>query len=287
MRQIQQIPLGLWITTTGGQGKKVVDLEHRWAAPLRKTFSEGKPNGTWLFVALKDPVGVPRIVGSFVRTKGQRTLFCPGFENLILPLGNASEADELVVLDHLTLEPPKSKKGRRCWSTHVATVDNKRDDPRGLEQTSLEQEGWMVPWFSLIIPSYNTLEIFPEEIVIPHDAPSSDLPNRAERTLGNYKSPIFLEAAETPLPDNNFFIQLDVWIWQGESPASLDAQTFNYVLRQEDKGSGQTRLASQCDFDLVEGKFWIRVLTTVRSGMADRPWIVRAPSLDQEEALLY
>lgn len=285
IRVVRKTPLGLWITTSRGRGKKELDLEHRWAAPLRKTISEGKPNGTWLYVALDDPTGEPRMLGSFVRTAGNRTLFRPGFDNLILPIDIDANDEAMVVVDHLSLDPRKTKNGKHQWSSHVATLDEKRDDPRGLNQTSPEQAGWMFPWFSLIIPSYESLEVLPREIFIPHEAPSSDLPDRPKRTLGEYKKPIYLKAVEVPPDGSQFFIQFDVWIAQEVKASSLKSQTFNYIAGNEDKRGSQKTLAGQTEFDLIQNEFWIRVMVSIRPGIAERPCILR-PKLEDGEAML-
>ena len=105
IRIIKKTSLGLWISTSKGIGKKKIGLDHLWAAPIRKTFSKGTPNGTWLYATIEDPQGVPRVLGSFVRTIGNRTLFCPGIDIEIAPIGAQNETEERVTIDHVTLDP--------------------------------------------------------------------------------------------------------------------------------------------------------------------------------------
>ena len=284
-RNVKTTPLGLKITTSRGRGKKKIDLDHQWAAPLRKTISEVKPNGTWLYVTLDDLEGMPRMLGSFVRTIADRTLFCPGFNNLILPIGGDATDDTMVVVDHLTLDPRQTKNGIHQWSSHIATLGEKLSGPRGLNQTSPEQAGWMFPWFSLVLPSYESLEVFPKEIFIPHKAPTSDLPLRPKRTLGEYKKPIHLRAPEVPVAGRKFFIQIDVWITQCVKASPLKSQTISYIFSNKDKATDKKTLAGQTEFDLIKDEFWIRMMVSIRSGIAERPCILR-PNLVQGEAIM-
>ncbi|MFQ5580935.1 MAG: hypothetical protein ACE5FZ_10010, partial [Nitrospiria bacterium] len=235
---------------------------------MRKPIAEGKPNGTWRYVTLEVD-GVPKMIGSFVYTAGQRTLFCPGFDCFIAPIENATQVDDVVVVDHITLEPPKFRNGNKVWSSHVATVDQERNNPRGLQQSSREVDGYMFPWFSLIIPGFSLLEDLPKELFIPHQVPSSTLPNGLERTLGKYMTPIVLKTAEPSL-EGSFFIQLDVWISKCQHPGTLQSCTFNYIASVDEETSRENRLTGKNEFALIEGQFWVRILSTLRSGLAER-----------------
>ncbi len=153
-------------TPPGRNGQKTIDLDHRWAAPIRKSFLKGGPPGTWRYTYTNDLAAVPRMLGAFVYTTGNRTLFCPGFETLIVPIDSDGKDGERVEVDHVTLDP---RKANGSWSPHVATLEDGEtredgeDDPRGLTQTSFEENGSMFAWFSLILPNFEVLEALPEK----------------------------------------------------------------------------------------------------------------------------
>ena len=282
IRVLRQTSLGLWITSGRGVGTKTIDLDHRWAAPIREPFRTGRPNGTWLYVAISDPSGVPRIIGAFVRTVGGRTLFCPGVDVEISPVGADDETEERVLVDHLTLDPRKADGG---WSAHVATIDPDNGHPRGINWSMKEQQGSMVPWYSFVIPDFETLDVLPAELTIPFQSPSSDLPNRPRRTLGDYKRPVVFQCAELPAENAQYFVQVDFFFSAGIHPAGLQSGAINFVSDEsqiQDPAPG--RWSGQTDFALVSNQFWIRAMASVRSGVADRPCLLALKS--QSEALL-
>ncbi|NNE83601.1 MAG: hypothetical protein HKN28_06490 [Alphaproteobacteria bacterium] len=270
-------------TPPGNGGQKAIDLDHRWSAPFRKSFLEGGPPGTWRYSYTDDFAGVPRMLGAFVYTTGNRTLFCPGFEVLVMPLGSEAKDGERVEIDHVTLDP---RKPNGSWASHIAIRGCREDGPRGLKQTSSEDDGFMFAWFSILLPDFEVLEGLPQSIILPHDVPSSDLPARSERTLGNYQGPpANIRFAERPV-NEPYYLQFDVWVTdQPEWQQNLSANAMNYVSKKRADQSETKRWKGQTDIDLVVGQCGLRILTSIRPGEVDYPCIL-LPQFSKGEALL-
>lgn len=82
------------------------------------------------------------------------------------------------------------------------------------------------------------------------------------------------------------YLQFDVWVTDKEDwEQTLTATAFNYVL---EKSADQRDIKSweiKTDFDLIKGQCGISILTSIRPGSADYPYIM-LPKLSNGEALL-
>lgn len=276
MRIIKSTPLLLQIETSRGTGSKTLDLEHPWAAPIRRGIREGTPTGTWQYTTIDDLRGTPRILGAFVFTEAKRTLFCPGCEILVSPIEPSDESKELVPVEHLTLDPQRRANKR---SSHVVTQKHGGRGPRNLDYTSPLKDGYMFPWFSIILPDLNVLEVLPQKILLPHEMPNSDLPRRPKPAIGELKSSATAAFASPP-PEGPSYVQFDVWATDQSNWSGLKAQTFSY-----DGQPSQERATGQHDNQLVEDECGIRILAHYRSGEVERPIILR-PRLETGDAEL-
>jgi hypothetical protein len=150
-----------------------------------------------------------------------------------------------------------------------------------------EQDGWMVPWFSFVIPSFECLDVLPKELAIPFVSPSSDLSDRPRRVLGDYKRPIVLQCAEPPPVNGQYYLQLDVWISEGRSPSGLQSKALNLVTEESGQRNGPApnTWAGQNEFALLSNQLWIRTMTSIRLGEAERPCLL-AIRKDRQALLL-
>lgn len=259
-----------------GVGTRSIELGHPLAAPVRRALTDGNLTGAWCYALLDDEAGRPRVIGSFVRTPRSRLLFCPAFH---LSVSDKDNAACLVQLDHLTLDPPENDLR---YQSHVALVDGRR----ALRFNASPESGWMFPWFVLVVPGVQGLEVLPRVLNLPHDCPGADLGRRPQASVGEYQSPPTIGFA-SDRPDGESFIQLDVWVVEGGETTDLSSASFN--LRDvlvANGGEGAPTLTGQTEFGLGGGACTIRILARHVSGRADRPCLLRVRPSSSEAWLL-
>ncbi len=194
--------------------------------------------------------------------------------------GSEEENKKRVHVSHVTLEP---RKEDGSWSTHVATFDESGEGPRGLKQNSHEENGCMFAWFSLILPNYDVLQVLPQKIVLPHEAPMSNQPDWSKRTLGNYKGPpTNIQFATTP--DGPSYFQFDVWASDHCEFENLEVSGMNYLEALPEESDNTKTWKGRTNINLVSGKCGISIIASTKSGHADYPCIL-LPQLSKGSAL--
>lgn len=174
----------------------------------------------------------------------------------------------LTSLEHLTLEPPTS--GGR-YESHVALADG----PRGLNFADQVQPGYMFPWFILAVPDPRQLSPLPRVLRVPFDCASSDLSRRPSAALGEFQSTARVSPPQ-PKTDGSHFLQVEVWVARDVSCKNLASTPLTIVPpRGAPTRVANPLVAGVCEFAMVEGKSWVRVVATYREASADRACLFR------------
>jgi hypothetical protein len=165
---VEQEPLTLGATFPFGSGTLEATPEHPLLTPLRSAIVAGKPPGRWAWLAVQDVfIGVYKLLGSFVHSPGDRLLFFPGAEAVVVP-GEQDERFDEKRIDHLTLDPPDAKGRHR---SHVAVFGIPGKESRGVDYSTKPPEGLLVPWFTLVCDTLAGFEILPRELKVTFPPP--------------------------------------------------------------------------------------------------------------------
>jgi len=147
-----------------------------------------------------------------MHTVKDRVLFFPAARVQIPAQELASQKFAGTVLEHITLDPPTKPSSHR---SHIAVRGIPSDGSRGLSYTTKVPEGWLIPWFSLLLPSLERLDRLPAETIIEFDPPRPDW----ERHFEQMVTETCLGPAAIGLPPAQgaeHFPQFDIWVGRGE-----------------------------------------------------------------------
>lgn len=221
-----QEPLTLVATFPFGSGTLEATPEHPLLTPLRLAIVAGKPPGRWAWFAVQEAfIGVFKLIGSFVHSPGDRLLFFPGAEVLVIP-GKQDERFNEKRIDHLTLDPP-DVKGRH--KSHVAVFGIPGKDSRGINYSTKPPEGLLVPWFTLVSDTLAGFETLPSELRVTFPPPRPDVQSFGQELLGG----IGFQAMPLPTGVGPNFFQLDVWAGRGREWKGLGARPLAWAYKAE------------------------------------------------------
>jgi hypothetical protein len=192
--------------------------DHPLVRAFKASLIRGKPPEDWRLVVVHDRVGEPPIIiGTFVRTLGNRLLY---FSAANLRLGKWIKGEgvgniEGALLDHVTLDPPRSGVRREG---HLTLLEREGRDRHVWRFRTQPRDGWHY-WFSLLAPTIDELPRLPALISLVFSSGRADLRERYPdfAIRGGLSG---MEMPPLPASDNSF-VQLDVWV--GEPDATKEA----------------------------------------------------------------
>ncbi len=220
-------PLRMEMVWSIGEGHLEVGPDHLLAAPFRQAMVAGKPPGRAVFLVCteRDPPS-NRVVGAFVHTPGNRLVFFPGAA-LILAEDDGSGQFVGRQLEHLTLDPPKSKDRH---PTHIVVSGSGKAETHGYGYTTSPPQGYNVPWFSILAPSLQPFPKLPRKLAVVFPALRKDTTKFAYELLRGHGS-AFLEL---PLAKHvNNYLQLDVWAGRGADWEGKKVKPLSWAYKPE------------------------------------------------------
>lgn len=222
---VQQEPLTLVTTFRFGSGTLEVTPEHPLLTPLRLAIIAGKPPGRWTWFAVQDVfIGVYKVIGSFVHSRGGRLLFFPGAEAVVVS-GEQDKRFDGKRIDHMTLDPPDAKGRHR---SHVA-VFGIPEKSRGIDYRTKPPEGLLVPWFTQVCDTLAGFETLPCELKVTFPPPRPDVERFGQDLLGGSG----FQSMPLPSGASPSFFQLDVWAGRGRGWKAQGARPLAWAYKAE------------------------------------------------------
>ena len=166
-----------------GKGELRADESHPLAAPFRHAMSTGKPPDPWTFLLTKDPsTQVSHVLGTFMHTSkpGDRVLFFPGGRFWLDDVGGWPARFVGKQVNHVTLDPPGKP---RAHSSHIALYDLPKKESRGLGFTTKVRGGYLIPWFSLLVPKVSFFKPLPALLDVRFQSVRTDWDRFSQRLL--------------------------------------------------------------------------------------------------------
>jgi len=271
----RQVEYALQFRASPGAGELKLGPDDPLVRGFKASIVEGRPFEEWRFIALHRRADHPPVVvGTVVRTLGNRLLFFPAI-NLRLGRWIARDAPSVgaALLDHLTLDPPRIDGQRRG---HITLLGR---DERGRHAWSFRtrpREGWC-NWFSMLAPSIDDFPQLPARITLVFTSGRADLRERLPEFAGRVRFPGMTMTSPPDAP--NSFLQLDLWAGEPEAKAAVDAlQPFPFVHSSrivQQRPETQKATVQICDLPFASGER-IAVAATWFVGRIQGPLLLRA-----------
>ena len=219
--------LTLRIQYSLGKGELEIDLSHPLAGPFRRAIKTGKPTGRLNFLLVQDGVDEsPVVAGVFAHTPGDRLLFFLG-SSIEIETDHPWAHFDGARLDHMTLDP-LTKVGK--YSSHVAVQGLPAHESRGSRHTANPPSGYMVPWFSLLVPHIQGFPKMPKTLSIQFQSPRPDLARFGKQLIGEPRM------ALVPLPrsaNRPSYVQFDVWAGRGSAWQAAQVKVIAWAYKPE------------------------------------------------------
>jgi hypothetical protein len=274
MPDAESLPLSLHFRFSVGDEELRVPVSHPAFAAFRRGMEDGQLTGTWRFLlASIPPARLPTIVGTVVETPNGRFLYFPGAAIEVSTETQGSRFEQYRPLDHVTLDQPKSNGEYR---SHIAVsglpANNKS---RGAEYRSHVTPGYLLPWFSLLVPALDEFVRIPGHLWVEFPPPRRDVEAFGKQLMANGGM------IHVPLPtasSSDHYIQFDVWVghgadWQSRRVQFLPWSSKLGILTREEELGAKIHCAS---VDQVFGpESGIRVCACQPLGELREPRILR------------
>lgn len=212
-----------------GQGElDDVEETHPLVSPFKRAVNTGEETGSWLYLLANLPDGgAPLVIGTVVWTVGQRFLFFPGGKRKEVWSDPANQDLSGRSVDHLTL---KLDSGMKSFDQHVTVLGP--GETHGRRQSGRICEGYMHPWFTLLLNDFFNYSLLPRVFRFKFEIPATDVDRRLKAMMGSEGHQCF-----TPIPkaagNALTFFQIDVWAARGKDWKTRSSCVLPLALKNE------------------------------------------------------
>lgn len=240
----RQVEYGFEMRSSPGVGELTLDPDHPLVRAFKASLIRGRPPEDWRLVVVHDHAGEPPvIIGTFVRTLGNRLLY---FSAANLRLGQWIKGEGVAdingaLLDHVTLDPPRNSERREG---HLTLLGRENRDRHAWRFRTLSRDGWHY-WFSLLAPALDDFPRLPALITLVFSSGREDLRER-HPDFGSRGAFSGMEMPPPPASDRSF-IQLDVWVGEPDAQKeATDLRPIPFVKESQIVQEGPETQTAQC-----------------------------------------
>lgn len=274
----RQVEYALQFRVSPGTGEMKLGPDDPLERGFKASLVDGKPFEEWQFVVLhRRAAQPPVVVGTVVRTLGNRLLFFPAI-NLRLGKWISRDAPSLggALLDHLTLDSAQINGRRRG---HIKLLGREKRGRHAWNFRTRPRDGWH-EWFSMLAPSIDDFPRLPAHTTLVFASGRADLQERFPDFVGRVSFPGMTVASAPDVTSS--FLQIDVWAGEPEATAAVDAlRPLPFVYSSQivqQRPSAQEATVQICDLPFASGER-IAVAATWFAGQIQGPLLLRASAV--------